>query len=123
MFLRYPETLPDSEALLVTRNTTQCIELYVLANRDNTFSLVALAGELGRSPSREKLQGPYQTRAQAVAARAAVVQQLLEREYALALTATPRWRLDAQRAIRVVRESRQRNAPDCSFNPNDVYFD
>jgi len=99
------------------------VEMHILQNDDTSCSLVALSGkEAARSGLRTKIQGPYQVRELAVAARAAIAQALIRSGYqVLNEEVPPQWSLFAQREIRQIRELRRRNTPDCGFDPKDVY--
>ena len=121
MFLRYLKSAPDAEALLMRNNQAWCVEVFVLRNNDDSYSLVALSGVAGARARRRKLQGPFQTRDQALASRSAVAQQLQDTGFTIDTDALPQWRLSAQRMIRELREERRQGSPDCRFDPKDVY--
>ncbi len=121
MYLRYLESAPQSEALRLDNKQGWCVELYILRNDDDSHSLVALSGRPQIQARRVKIQGPYQMRAQALAARSAIAAQLEVTGFSVSQHASPQWRLQAQREIRAVRELRKQNTPDCSFDPKDVY--
>jgi len=121
VYLRYLETAPQAEVLLLRNTQLWRAELFVLRNNDDSYSLIALSGDEGAHAERIKVQGPYPSRPQAVAARSAVAVQLQDFGFTIDELSTARWRLQAQRKIREVRELRIQNAPDCSFDPQDVY--
>ncbi len=121
MYLRYLESAPQSGVLRLDNKRGWCVELYILRNDDDSHSLVALSGRPQVQAERVKLQGPYPVRAQALAARSAVAAQLEVAGFSVNEKGSPQWRLQAQREIRAVRELRQQNTPDCSFDPRDVY--
>lgn len=123
MHLNYADNASDAEVVVFTSAQLWRIELYILANHDTTFTLVALAGQDCQSNCKLKLQGPYQDRREAVAARSAIASHILSDGLCLAKSAVPQWRLAAQRAIREVREAHRSHAIDCHFDPDDVYFD
>ncbi len=123
MHLRYLDVSPRGEALILGNPADWQVELFVLANDDDSYSLVALSGQAGSgAPEKTKLQGPYQMREQALAARSAIAALLLEGEHRILPEAVPHWRMAAQRAIRELRDLRLRYFTDCSFDPQDVYF-
>ncbi len=121
MYLRYLETSPQTEALLLRNERCWRVELFILRNNDESFSLVALSGKERAQAERVKIQGPYQTRAQALAARSAVAAQLQDSGFTIDEGESTLWRLQAQRKIRELRAQRERNTPDCRFDPDDVY--
>lgn len=121
MHLRYLDSTPQAEALIMRNEQSWRVELFVLRNNDDSYSLIALSGDEGAHAERVKVQGPYPSCPQAVAARSAVAVQLQEFGFTIDELSTARWRLQAQRKIREVRELRMQNAPDCSFDPRDVY--
>lgn len=123
MHLQYLQSDSGGEVLVLGNDRQWRIEMYVLANDDDTFSLVALAGKESLVNEKIKVQGPYQDRSEAVAARSAIAGSLVsdgfsEGDYGLA-----QWRIAAQRAIREVRDAHRSFTTDCRFNPDDVYFD
>lgn len=119
--MRYLESAPETEALLLRNEQRWRVELFVLRNNDDSFSLVALSGSEQVQAERVKIQGPYQVRAQALGARSAVAAQLLDAGFVIDEVSSTQWRLLAQRNINEVRALRQQNTPDCRFNPEDVY--
>lgn len=123
MHLSYLENAPDADVMVFTSAQLWRIELYILTNDDATFTLVALAGQDCHANSKVKLQGPYQDRREAVAARSAIATHILSDGLEQANSAVPQWRLAAQRAIREVREAHRSHATDCHFDPDNVYFD
>lgn len=117
--LRYGDEAGAAPALILCG--PRRIELFILANEDTSFSLVLLSGKNGSAADREKLQGPYELRDQAVAARSAIIQSLQAREFKLAANEIPQWQLLAQSIIRNLRHERLNYVVDCSFDPDDVY--
>lgn len=113
----------DDELLILANAQQWRIEMYVLANHDDTFSLVALAGKRDLVNQKIKLQGPYQDRAEALAARSAIACSLHSSGFVSADPDTAQWRVAAQRAIREVRDAHRSYTTDCRFDPDDVYFD
>lgn len=128
MHLSYLDSVPGSAVLLLSNGNCWRIELYILGNnQDNreeeTFSLVALSGREQAPPGRIKTQGPYQCREEAKAARSAIAASLLQVGFRIEGQAPAQWRIDAQRTIRELRECHRLYSTDCSFDPDDVYFD
>lgn len=123
MRLRYSSDIPDGEGVLLTNGGGWRVEIYVLANNDPTWTLVALSGASEAGPQtcpRQKLQGPYESRDQAMAARSAIALALIDQGFTLNAVDFLRWRIDAQRCVRDVRVAREQHAPDCRFDPKDV---
>ena len=128
MHLSYLDSVPGSAVLLLVNDDRWRIELYILGNNldakdAETFSLVALSGREQSSPGRIKTQGPYQCREEAKAARSAIAASLLQAGFRIEGKAPPQWRIDAQRTIRELRDCHRRYSTDCSFDPDDVFFD
>lgn len=129
MYLQYADDVPGATLVALCNTQQHRVELYILANSDeqadgdSRCSLVAVAGRPGEHAERVKLQGPYENRAQALAARAAIVQQLQARDYSCQDSPQPCWRLTAQRAIRELRSNHKATQGDYRFKPEDVYFD
>lgn len=121
MRLRYPLVSPEHDQLLLENRDGWRVEMYVLRNNDESFSLVALSGLSGGAVERIKCQGPYLSRPLAHAAYSAIFDVLLEDGFAKADSLYPQWRLRAQREIRGIRETRQRYQTPCPFDPKDVY--
>lgn len=119
MYLRYSKAIADTAAVVLTRGGLR-IEIFVLANNDTSYTLVALSGPEDDCHQRSKLQGPYQLRDQALAARSAVVAALQDKGFVVSGHAHSQWRLSAQRCIRAVRQLRQQHVTDCRFDPKDV---
>lgn len=123
MRLRYHRTVCTAEGMLLINDRCWRVEMYVLANNDATYSLVALAGGDRVLPEKLKIQGPYQNREEAIAARAAIAASLVAKGFAETSSVVSRWRLNAQRTIRGLREAHRANSTACRFDPKDVYFD
>lgn len=123
MKLRYSGAMPETEGVLLTNRCGWRVEMFVLANNDSTWTLVALSGDaepLCRAVPRQKLQGPYEIRDQAIAARSAIALALVDQGFGVNTADHLQWRIVAQRAVREVRRLRQAHAPDCRFDPKDV---
>ena len=121
MQLRYPLVSAEHDTLLLENRDGWRVEMYILQNNDESYSLVALSGQSGGAVERTKLQGPYLSRAVAHAACSAVENVLLNQGFAEENASHPQWRLAAQREIRTLRVTREQNTPDCRFDPKDVY--
>lgn len=121
MHLSYMESAPQAEVLLLQNQQHWRVELFVLRNNDDSYSLVALSGHEQPQAERVKSQGPYATRDQALGARSAVAAQLQTSGFTVDSASSPHWRLQAQRNIREIRTRRQCNTPNCRFDPRDVY--
>ncbi|MBB3048217.1 hypothetical protein FHR99_002491 [Litorivivens lipolytica] len=121
MRLRYPLVSAEHDQLLLENSDGWRVEMYILQNNDDSYSLVALSGKSGGVAERTKLQGPYLSRALAHAALSAIENVLLSRNFTKENAAHPQWRLTAQREIKSLRTTRQQNTPDCRFDPRDVY--
>lgn len=121
MHLNYLPAAPQAEVLVLRNERGWRIELFVLGNDDQSYSLLAVSGEeASRQGARVKFQGPYQIRELALAARSAIAAQLQKSGFAIESEAIACWRLQAQREIRLLRNTRKDNYPDCRFNPDDV---
>lgn len=123
MYLDYLNDDASAEVLVLNNAQDWRIEMFVLANEDDTFSLIALAGKWRQRHDKIKLQGPFQQRREAQAARSAIARSLLADGFVAEKTPLPQWRLAAQSAIRGVREAHRNHRTDCHFDPGDVYFD
>lgn len=123
MYLHYLDKSPNQNTLLLNRADQRCVELCILSNDDDSFSLVAMSGDTGQQPEKLKIQGPYQFRDQAVAARSAIAASLLKAGFSIDEDSPARWRLAAQRSIRELRASRHQHAVDCAFDPDNVFLD
>ena len=121
MRLRYPLVSAEHDTLLLENRDGWRVEMYILQNNDESYSLVALSGRKGGVVERTRLQGPYPLRAVAHGACSAIADVLMSDGFAEDGASHPQWRLAAQREIRSVRCVRERNSPDCRFNPDDVY--
>ncbi len=123
MYLHYLDTSPTQKTLLLNSVGQRCVELCILPNEDDSFSLVAMAGETGKQPAKLKVQGPFQFRDQAVAARSAIAASLLKVGFSIDEHSPSQWRLAAQRIIRELRLSRHQHSVDCEFDPDNVFLD
>ncbi len=121
MQLRYPLVSTEHDVVLLESSNDWRVEMYVLENNDDSYSLVALSGRVAGAVERTKLQGPYLSRLLAHAACSAIANVLREDGFVEQNSTYPQWRLTAQREIKSVRIVRQQNKPDCQFDPRDVY--
>lgn len=123
MHLQYLQGDSPGEVLILGNDRHWRIEMYVFANDDASFSLVALAGRHSLLSEKIKVQGPYQDRREAMGARSAIASSLVSNGFSEAESGVAQWRIAAQRAIREVRDCHRSHSTDCRFNPDDVYFD
>lgn len=121
MKLHYPKK-PNQDGLILENKSHWRIEMVIKANEDDSFSLVAQSGLRDKPAELNKLQGPYQTLDQALAARGAIAQQL-ESKGVQQIDAQPIWSLQAQAVIKRLRQERGDNTGNYSFDPSDVFFD
>lgn len=122
MHLSYLDAVQNGDALQLQNAQNWRVELFVLENEDASCSLIALSGHAAGLVERSKMQGPYPSQEQALAARSAIAAQLIQAGFELEQHTVPHWRLNAQRAIRELRTCRQSHTPDCTFDPKDVYL-
>jgi hypothetical protein len=122
MKLRYPK-LASAAPVIMENSRGWRIEMVIKANEDESHSLIAQSGLTNKPAELSKLQGPYQTQDQAVAARAAIADQLINKGFQFLDKVEPMWSLQAQGAIKRLRQQRQDNTGNYSFDPNDVFFD
>lgn len=98
------------------------IEMSLRTSSEGKWVMIALSGLNDRPPELSKLQGPYETQAQAIAARSAIAAQLLSKGFK-ALEDSCIWNLQAQKALNDVRESHRHNPVDTTFFPYQVLPD
>ena len=122
MKLRYPK-LANAAPVIMENTRGWRIEMVIKANEDESHSLIAQSGLTNKPAELSKLQGPYQTQDQAIAARAAIAEQLINKGFQLLDKVEPMWSLQAQGAIKRLRQQRQDNTGNYSFDPNDVFLD
>ncbi len=115
MKLRYFHGPGPLRGLIMTRDSRR-VELYIKQIDDESYALVALAGEPHRQPDRSKCQGPFQTAPQAEAALRGIAGSLLQRDYTMARH-HPIWGVQAQRLARRIRN--ERGAGECVFGEED----
>ncbi len=89
-------------------------------NEDETYTLIAMSGLVNRPAELSKLQGPYQTLQQGIAARSAIAEQLIRKGFSMLKDQHAIWRLQAQKAIQTVRRQRIDNQGNYDFHPDDV---
>lgn len=98
------------------------VECHLRAEEGASTTLLALSGRDG-GVGKSKLQGPYETPAQAVAARKAIVAALVRSGFSLLPNEHPLWSMDAQRIIRQLRSVRANDSSRYKFDPKDVFLD
>lgn len=102
-------------SLIMTRERRR-VELYIKQIDDQTFALVALAGEPTSQPDRTKCQGPYLKAPQAEAALRGIAGTLLDKDYSMTRQ-PPVWSVQAQRLARQIRADHSENSGNFSFDP------
>lgn len=113
--------LDSTLKVLILENTRGWrIEIQLRANEDSSFTLVAMSGIHSKPAELSKLQGPYESRQQACAARRAIAIQLLDKGFKAMEHEHSIWNLQAQKAIQKVREQRKLNRGNYDFHPDDV---
>ncbi|WP_439135173.1 hypothetical protein [Pseudomaricurvus sp.] len=118
MKLEYDQN-PDSSIMVLENDRRWRIEMYLKANEDETYTLVAMSGIATQPAELSKLQGPYQTEEQAQAARSAIAKQLYAKGFQ-PLRQHSIWQIQAQKAIQNVRQTRKASQGDYRFHPDDV---
>lgn len=120
MKLSYPEKSVSTDKTLILENQeSHRIELSILMNEDETYSLIGISGYQGSHQFKQKAQGPYHQRNQAIGARTAITQSLLSSGYQIKNNSSL-WTLNAQRLIRELRKMRTEHTGDYEFSPDDV---
>lgn len=127
MRLIYSKILPKTGATVVLVGMqAKRVEFY-LRQSVGGVTLLALAGAAVGGEravvSKSKLQGPYETVEQAVAARNAIAEALIEQGYHFAVELQPLWELDAQRVWAEVKAKNTAAAVDTRFKAEDVFLD
>lgn len=117
MKLHYLHTGESLRVLVMVRDERR-VELHVKPIGEDTWALVALAGDPGYQPARHKCQGPYHDPAQAEAALRAVAVALLEQGYRVVREVHAIWTVQAQKVARAIRDRREANAGDYVFDPD-----
>ncbi len=123
MKLNYQTQSPDLLHIpaLVLRNLRGWrIEMHLRPNDDHSYSLIALSGIDNWPAELCKAQGPYETRDQGVAARSAIVNQLLAKGFQLLENSGSIWVVQVQRMIRSLRDQRTVHRGNYQFHPDDV---
>lgn len=108
------------EVLILENSRSWRIEMQMRRNEDQSYTLVALSGISSKPAELSKLQGPYQTRQQASAARNAIAIELLNKDFKALDNEHSIWSLQAQKAIQKVRQQRSENQVNYDFHPDDV---
>ena len=119
MKLQYPDNAKSTDRSVSLLRSGQRVELWLLPNEDLTYSMVGISGTDEALPAKQKLQGPYHTRAQAIAARTAITQALENSGFHID-NGEPIWSLAAQKLIREIRSSRIASQGNYEFSPDDV---
>lgn len=123
MRLNYNTTIPSDPApLVMSRAERERVEIYLHPDEEGLITLFAFAGGDGQ-PERSTAQGPFYRMEQAVGARRAIADSLLEQGYRLDPQRHTIWALQAQRELKQLRESHKSNAVDYRFDPKDVFLD
>lgn len=104
MKLRYFHGPGPLRGLIMIRDSRR-VELFIKQIDDESYALVALAGEAHRQPDRSKCQGIYPTAPQAEVALRGIADSLLEKDYSMARH-HPIWSVQAQRLARRIRHGR-----------------
>lgn len=117
MKLHYLHTGGSLRVLVMLKDARR-VELHVRSTGEESWALVALAGDPARQPERRKCQGPFQTSAQAEGALRAIAQSLLEQGYTVERAVHSIWAVHAQGLARAIREGRDANAGAYLFDPD-----
>ncbi len=88
-------------------------------NEDDTYTLIALSGIASQPAELSKLQGPYQTLEQGLAARMAIARQLESKGF-YQCEGHSIWDIQVQKAIQKVRLQRSASQGNYQFHPDDV---
>ena len=110
----------DRETLILQNARGWRVEMQLRRNEDDSHTLIAMSGLSDKPAELSKLQGPYQTRDQGIAARAAIAIQLLRKEFQLHPEQHSIWSVQAQKAIQKVRSQRIASQGNYDFHPDDV---
>ena len=90
---------------------------------DETFCVVALSGQAGQQPDRQRCLGPFHSREQARGAMAALSNALNDEGFVVQEQAVLHWQLVAARVARAIRQERAENAVDTRFVPLGILPD
>ncbi|WP_020208200.1 hypothetical protein [Gilvimarinus chinensis] len=116
--------IPNTPDPVVLTKNTRRVELHLRRDEDNITTLLAYAGAASLStPERATAQSPYQNMDQAIGARRAIIQQLLNGDFQLQREGYPIWSLHAQRDIKQMRSLKVHSQVDYRFDPKDVFLD
>ncbi|MGH1370944.1 MAG: hypothetical protein ACRBBW_02830 [Cellvibrionaceae bacterium] len=96
------------------------IEMHLRRNEDQSYTLVAMSGIHDQPAQLSKLQGPYENRQQACAARRAIAIALIAKDFNPKDAEHSIWTLQAQKAIQNLRQQRTLNRGNYDFHPDDV---
>lgn len=114
------QQLADRDTLILQNERGWRIEMQMRRNEDDSYTLVAMSGLNDKPAELSKLQGPYQTRDQGIAARTAIAIQLLRKDFQLQSQQHSIWAIQAQKAIQKVRSQRIASQGNYDFHPDDV---
>lgn len=122
MRLNYNLQIPDQKNPLVLLGSDAArVEIHMREEVSGVTTLFAFAGQ--KCVERKCAQGPYETRDQALAARKAIIAELIRTGFQLQENEVPLWSFDVQREIRQMREYKSESAVDTRFDPKDVFLD
>ena len=123
MILQYNEELAHSRKPILMVHAHHRIEMYVKTISDEYWHLVLFSGHDTLSlPEKETSKGPFQCSEEAVGARSAIAQCLVDRGYEIS-DVTALWEMEAQRVLNENKAIREESCGDYSFDPKDVFFD
>lgn len=111
------------DPVILTKNTRR-VELHLRQDENGIATLLAYSSAASLpTPERATAQGPYQNMDQAIGARRAIIQQLLNDDFQLQRDEHPIWSLNAQRDIKQMRSLKAHSQVDYRFDPKDVFLD
>lgn len=122
MRLNYNARSNDGSKPLVLLGTDKNrVEIYLRAEADGQTTLLACSGDSAVLPQKNYQQGPYESMAQAIAARRAITHDLLRRGYIDSEETIAIWAIAAQRALKHIRETKKFSKANYKFDPKDVF--
>ncbi|GAB1264134.1 PA4575 family protein [Aurantivibrio infirmus] len=110
-----------SKPSVLLLNENDRVEIYLRAEPDGQTTLLACSGDKVALPKKSYQQGPYESMEQAVAARRAIVHDLLRRGYTYSEDAVAIWAIAAQRALKQIRKTKRSSKANYKFDPKDVF--
>lgn len=117
MKLHYFHGRGPLRVLVMTRQERR-VELHIKPVGEQTWALVAMAGEGEHQPERHRCHGPYRSIAQAEAALRQVAGSLLESGYQAQPESHVVWSVRAQRLARDIRRDRDAHEGKSPFDPD-----